>query len=455
MKKPIILVLLLALIIRLLFFFRYHAVWWDGAVYLGMGRYIYSLGQAGLWEPLRPVVLPLIFGSFWKIGLNDVLFGRILMIGLSLACVYLVYLIGKEVFDNNSAVIASVLFSFSAIFFFFGFRLYTGILALFFVLLGIYLFLRGRYILSGIFIGIAFLCRFPAGMFLVLVLAFVLYKRRYFDALWVLVGFLIAAVPYLLFNWLMYGDMLLPMLSSNYVVNRVVGCNYLRHHSWWFYLLKILKDNILNIFIIAGVWFCIKKLDRKKLLILLGFALPLIYFSQLNCREYRYMILFVPFMSLLAGYGIYNLVRRFNRHWLGYILIGMIVVSALFAVSYYKNTPEEEPPEEFYRFIEGREVPGEIWVTNPLISLYADKKVELLYYPVYDADKSVFFENLSNMENISYIFLDTCGGGMICPPADDLCAEVTGRTIDMLEENFEKEYYAKYGRCEYYVFGFD
>jgi len=92
-NKFILIVLSIAFLIRLLFFFSYHAIWWDSAVYVGMGKYIFSLGKQGLWEPIRPIVWPIILGFLWKIKLNPIFFGRLLNIIMSLGIIYLVYYI--------------------------------------------------------------------------------------------------------------------------------------------------------------------------------------------------------------------------------------------------------------------------------------------------------------------------------------------------------------------------
>ena len=36
----------------------FHLIGWDEAVYLGMGKYIYSGGAIGLFEEIRPLGLP-------------------------------------------------------------------------------------------------------------------------------------------------------------------------------------------------------------------------------------------------------------------------------------------------------------------------------------------------------------------------------------------------------------
>ena len=63
-------------------------------------------------------------------------------------------------------------------------------------------------------------------------------------------------------------------------------------YKWYSYFLFILKDNILNLFVIYGIYHTIKKYNKERILLLLLFFLPLIYFIQLACRQNYYIILF-------------------------------------------------------------------------------------------------------------------------------------------------------------------
>ena len=55
-------------------------LWWDSSVYMNMGKYIYSFGETGLYEASRPLVWPLLLGFFWKMGLDDIFFGKLMVL---------------------------------------------------------------------------------------------------------------------------------------------------------------------------------------------------------------------------------------------------------------------------------------------------------------------------------------------------------------------------------------
>ena len=141
-NKKIFFILLLALLIRLFFLiFQYHDTWWDSAVYIGMGKYIFSNGSVGLWEPARPLIWPLFLGILWKLKLDVILFGRILLLFFSLGSIYLTYLIGKRIFNKKIALLAAALLSFTPTYLFYSTVLLSSIPSLFFGLLSVYFFI--------------------------------------------------------------------------------------------------------------------------------------------------------------------------------------------------------------------------------------------------------------------------------------------------------------------------
>jgi len=76
---------IIAIIILFIFSYYYYPhpnadLWWDSSVYLGMGKYVYSFGEVGLYEGSRPLVWPLILGFFWKLGLDPIFFGRLMVL---------------------------------------------------------------------------------------------------------------------------------------------------------------------------------------------------------------------------------------------------------------------------------------------------------------------------------------------------------------------------------------
>ena len=126
LAKGIFLILFFSLALKIIFLLAYkYEVWWDSGVYIGMGKWIFSLGLKGLWEHIRPIVWPIVLGLFWKLGLDPVAIGRILMIFLSSALIYFTYILGKKFFNAKVALIAASLIAFSPIILFLSLHHYT------------------------------------------------------------------------------------------------------------------------------------------------------------------------------------------------------------------------------------------------------------------------------------------------------------------------------------------
>jgi len=215
--KVFFFILLLFFIIKIYSIFIIHDIWWDSSVFLGMGKYIYSSGEVGLWESSRPIVWPLMLGFFWKIGLDAIFFGKLLVILFSSGVLILTYLIALDIFDKKVALISSLFLALSSTFFLFNNILHTEIPSTFFVLLGFYLFIKKQYNLSGLFLGIAFMTRFFQififiALSLILFYLFVKKKVPYKVLFYFSLFFLTPIVPYLISNYISYNNPFHPFI---------------------------------------------------------------------------------------------------------------------------------------------------------------------------------------------------------------------------------------------------
>lgn len=426
-------------------FFLPSSLWWDSSVYIGMAKYLFSFGSAGLWEPARPVFLPLIIGFFWRLFPSAIVFfSRLLSLAFSLASICLVYLIAGKYFNRQIAFFSSILFSFSSVFFFFTFRVYTEIPAVFFSLFALYLLIHHKPLLSGVFIGLAFLTKFPAGIFLVAFVLPLLLKKDIRSSAFIIAGFFIPLVPYFVFNHFMYGSFFFPLIQASRIIRQVVGCNILRPQPWFFYIVQILKDNLLNVFAVLGLVIIFKREDCT---LLLSFLLPFLYFTYLPCRDVRYLILFIPFVSIFSAVGLVHIHSKFKFKS---VFTFFVVFFSLFsAIDYYESDRyESDLPLGFTSYLADKDVYGEVWSFNPELAVYSDQLVIPVYYPLFTSAKVSYLSQ--NLDEPHYIFVDTCSGGMSCDPRDTTCS--AGDFISSLEKAFNKSFYFSSGRCEFIVF---
>lgn len=454
-NKEFSLILLIALIARLIFLFSYNQAWWDSGVYAGMGKFIFSLGKAGLWEHIRPVLLPFFLGLLWKLNLDIVFFGKLLELFFTAGSITLLYLIAKHVFDKKTALITTVIFSFSSVLFFMGFHMYTEIPAVFLVLAGLYEYLKEKHFLAGLFLGLAFIAKFPAALFPIALLAVIIFSKDAKKIALFCSGFTAVAVPFFIINQIAYGNFLLPFIDARMAITAVLGCNYLWFKPWHWYLSFLFSsENFLHLFSIAGIYYFIKKPNLKKTAVFSCMLLPFIYFIQLHCRDYRYLIFVVPFIAVFTAYGIKRQIKQ-KKHFMP-VLFAVLLVSAAVGIGfYYENKAAfDEIQQKYFEFIKNKAINGEVWSSNPVIAIYSDAKVNKIYYPVYDAQQSwLFYQYLKkSSEKVEYVFLDSCGGGIICNPEDIECAKNLGYTYNYLNKNFNLVYNKSRGKCTYRIY---
>jgi 4-amino-4-deoxy-L-arabinose transferase-like glycosyltransferase len=460
MKKsyPLYIILALALIIRLIFAFSWHEVWWDSGVYIGMGKYLYSGGESGLWEHIRPPFLPVMLGLLWKTGLNPILFGRLLEIAFMLGAAWLTYKLAQHWFENKTAIIASLIIALSPIFYYLSFHQYNEIPSTFFVLLAVWLSIKEKHLFAGMSAGIAFLTKFAPGMFTAIILLCLALNKKWKPAILTSAGFIITTTPYFLYSWIAHGNPLATFFAAQDAISKVLGCNVLRYQPWHQYFSwLVFSETKLHFLSIIGILALTKKWKKQHLLFALSAAIPLIYFIQLHCRDYRYITLFLPFIAILTALGTAWLYEQFRikKKWAFAILV--IVLSAWMLNTtiryYYGNEPQQPDAvaEEYFNYLSDKKITGEAWTANPIIAAYTDAKLEKIYYPIYDEGVLKDFTDYieANSQNISAVFLDNCGGGIICPPNEETCPAKTEELITLLDQKFSRTFDKQSGRCWY------
>ncbi|RMD58092.1 phospholipid carrier-dependent glycosyltransferase [Candidatus Woesearchaeota archaeon] len=462
-KFWILILVLLTIALRLVFAFSVEEVWWDSGVYIGMGKYLFSGGESGLWEHIRPLLVPVFLGAFWKAGFDPVLFGRFFEILLMGGVVVLTYLFARVWFSSRVAAIAALIVSSSPIFFHLSFHQYTEIPSVFFVLLSLLLYARSRPALSGFFASLAFLSKFPAGIVLPIVLVAAVFERRWKDIPFIVAGFVPLSLAYFVWSWIAYSSPFATLFSAREAIGRALGCNVLRYRPWWHYgYLLVFSESKLHFASLIGATVLYFRRRRSYVLLLLYAVLPIVYFMQLHCRDYRYLTLSIPAFAILTALGVvwlFELLVGLKRPGLQRVLFGAVFVLIAVWLSHTAirfhlanaNAPSIAE-REYFSFVD--QVPaGEVWVANPVISAYSDRLLNKIYYPIYDKGVALSFSDYlgKNRGRISAVFLDNCGGGIICPPGDFVCDERTESLMGFLDNNFRRVFDKSSGRCWYRV----
>ena len=450
--KVFLIIFLLFFVVKIFSLFVSHDIWWDSSVYLGIGKYIYSSGEAGLWEPSRPLVWPLMLGFFWEMGY--VFFGKLLVVFFSSGVLLLTYLIAKDLFNKKIAIIASLFLFLSQTFFLFNNILHTEIPSAFFVLLGFYFFVKKRYNLSALFLGIAFMTRFFQifafiPLILLLFYYFVRGKEHYRTLFYFSLYFLIPVVPYLISNYILYDNPFYPFLLQSWM-SEYTG--WVFSQPFYFYFVNLVKGNVLVLFAVLGLVFVFKRPSLDKVALVLLFLFVFVPYNLVAHKEMRLLITALPFLYILAAYGLLGFVNNFKKNKT-LILSLLLIVFFIFNVPKLRFDMYEDNLEVFHNYIGNKGIVGGLWISNPAFIAYSDNKAdELIYYPLYNSEKIDFL--VDNVDNAEHVLLNTCDL-LPCPSPDIACNRKHNAFIDLLKEKFVLVSNTKHAQCEYYIFTSD
>jgi len=453
-NKAIYTIIFLFLFAKLVTLGNYKIVWWDSAVYIGMGKSIYSLGDSGLWEETRPLVWPLMLGFLWKIGLNPVFYGKALELAFGSLCIFLTYFIGKKLFGGKTASLASLFLALSPTFFFFNGIMLTEIVSTAFTLLAIYYLTEKKHFICGLFFGIAFLTRFLQlfAFIAVLAAAFIFGKAHFKILKKILTGFIMAITPYFIINQILYGNLFYPFISQFFLA---MGSGWHNYHPFSFYFIGLLRENFLYSLSFLGLFlaFRLKDINKKHLAVI--FAVFFVFFNLIKQKEMRFLIILLPYMCLLASFSIFYFYNKLKSNAAREILAVIIILSFVFSIAaiiqYYKS---EAGKANQYEYLQDKfrelDANGVIWASNPIMFAVSDKKIaKLMYYPIFNREKKE--ELIMEMENSQmgmpdFVLIDSCD--LECRPNDKACVDGKNELLNSLKQQLKIAYHSMIWDCE-------
>src|SRR3989344_754983 len=184
----LVLILVFSLTIRLYYFIltKTQPLWWDEAEYLLKAKSLaFGTPDTGWAAAIRPLLFPILAAFIFKIGLTEISL-RFLWAVLSTINIWLLYLIGKTMFNKKVGLIAAFLLSVFYLDLFYTTRMLVDMPQIFFILLGTlffvkYYFSNGSknlilFVLPILFLGA--LMRFTVGIFVMALLIFLLSTER-------------------------------------------------------------------------------------------------------------------------------------------------------------------------------------------------------------------------------------------------------------------------------------
>jgi len=192
-----------------------------------------------------------------------------------------------------------------------------------FVVIGLYFLVIKRYFRSGIFYGIAALSGLYSLAPFLVILVFLLFKKRFKRFL---LGFL---VIFLAVNLLMIS------VSTNYIdsvykyhlMKPKVEGNNLKIMG------DIVKENLL-LFILPFLLLLSK--DKKKLFLISIISIAyLLFLSQIRLFNFYFVLLF-PFLAIISGYSLAYILRLFKHNKTLFVFL-IIMLVGIFSITLYNN----------------------------------------------------------------------------------------------------------------------
>lgn len=476
---------LIFIILKIITLFKTHQIIWDESVYIGMGKYLFSFGDSGLWESLRPIGLPLILGLLWKLKLDIIFFSEIVIILFSIGNVWLTYLIAKCTFNKKTAILSAFLIAITPLFFLYSSYILTGIVSTFFALLAIYnYFSKKNMYLVGFFTGLTFLFRFPQGLLLlaILISLFInetirLYSlkktlkkftvRLQKNYLPFLYSFFLTLLPFLIFNFILYRPyttkayhaILRPiLLSFSHQFNPLHSIPSLLQNMSY-YLTLLINENLFFIFIFISILFFFKNKEYKKhrstaLIIILMIYWS--YFTLILNKQPRFVLVFLPYFSILTAYGMTSLLKVLNnqKDYIKYFSYIVLIIFSGFSIMQsidiidaqfgWRGPEESQITIEFYNYFSDKDSIRPILTTDPVHSAYNDNKYIPFYFSVKEG-ATIYIENRNNAKAIIY-----SPNSFIC--YDTECEEKLRDIFYDIQKRFNLVFEKEYNDRTYYIF---
>jgi len=345
LKKPInfslFTVLFIGIAFRLYYFWmtRAQPLWWDELCYGSLAKNMISHAWNGtsliIGETnIRPMIFPFLWSLLLRLNLGE-LVSRILLVLLpSIASLFFVYLIGKEIYGKRVGIISAFIYGVLWINLFYTARLLVHMLDLAFLFASIYFFLRAvkpekeldykSFAYSLVLLSIATMTRFQDGMvFFIYLLILVLSKKLYLNKVKFWYAGIIGVSPMFIFfiiNFVLYGN-IFPALFGNYLTSGTDG----KTTPFAFGLLNYIPVYLTPVLFV---------------LFLIGLAIIVfeivIGFSLINKNEkLRGGLILILILVLFFSFFIFYLKAAEDR-WLFETAITMVIISAFGANFVYE-----------------------------------------------------------------------------------------------------------------------
>lgn len=317
-KNKVLFLISLMFILLLVLNYYFPALKWDENAYLGNARS--HIAKSNFTEDFRYPLLEYFIAFFWLFTGESVFIAKLLIMVFTLSTIYIFYLT-SEIYFKKDAFIITLLFSLSPLIFEWGYRVYSDIPALFFLLLSFYLILISNkkqkiVFLAGIAGSLAFLMRFPAALFPFSAGIYFLFKKEYKKSIVFSLGFMSLLLPWMIYNYAVYSNPFWDFFAQWEIVAKYT----LMEPP--IYLFKNLMHllNVLLFFLPFGIYSVFKeKRDKKIKNSFILISTYILIFLTVNSFIFklklaRYSLIVLPFFCIFCYKGFLFMLNCFKKY---------------------------------------------------------------------------------------------------------------------------------------------
>src|SRR3989344_1953469 len=292
-----------------------HEAGWDESVYAGMGKYIFSGGETGLWEIIRPFGLPLLLGAVWKAGLAP-LGWEVLAIMFAAGNILLTFYLARKIFNDSTGLFAALLMAGSTVLFSQSHLLMTELPSTFFMLLALNLWAREKKAYASGLAAAAVMFKFPHLLLGAVFAGYIAVNNRKPKAIakkmleawpYAAIMMLFLAVNYAAYSQdaFDFNAALRPLLLAEEHKSNPAESVEGALKNIFFYPISFAGQNPFFLLAIPGMYYASKNRRAQALAIILISYLA--YFTIIINKQERFGPLFMPIAAVFAGHGMYRL----------------------------------------------------------------------------------------------------------------------------------------------------
>ncbi|WP_414837993.1 glycosyltransferase family 39 protein [Candidatus Nanosalina sp. VS9-1] len=422
---------------------------WDASIYIGMGQRLFADGAFGIWEAFRPLMLPVILGTLWKIGVPMIGVPYLLSTVAVSTGLAAVYFLTKKTISRKIALYTAGIVASTTLFYGYTHMILTGIPASFLVFGAAYLAYQRDNLFAGGLNSLAFLTRFPSAIVGPGLAGYVFLRdvkddfwKAFKNAFYYTLGFFAVATPFFLFNQHLYGNFLRPITAGASVP---VQSNPETYFFGLYYLREAVLANPLLVLFPVGLGAVIYMKDWRygsfaaALFTLYGF------FTVYQHKEPRFLLLFLPLMAVFAARGLEiveeEIVSRFDltseNFMRAFVVVVLILTSISFSITYSQNQWTNEYRVEFLDEMD--QLNGTVAGNYPVISIYG----RFEYVALRPESINETYSRIK--DEVDYYAFDS--GAWYCTDAIPNCqSNIDGVVNEIEEQNIKKVHIEGYNR---------